>query len=58
VIDRLAGIVAKMALDPSIQKRMHGFGSIPASSSPEAFAGMLRKETTQWASLVKEIGLK
>jgi tripartite-type tricarboxylate transporter receptor subunit TctC len=58
LIDRLAGIVAKMALDPSIQKRMHGFGSIPASSNPEAFAGMLRKETSQWASLVKEIGLK
>jgi tripartite-type tricarboxylate transporter receptor subunit TctC len=58
LIDRLAAIVAKMALDPSIQKRMHGFGSIPASSNPEAFAGMLRKETSQWASLVKEIGLK
>ena len=58
LIDRLAGIVAKMALDPSIQKRMHGFGSIPTSSNPEAFAGMLRKETSQWASLVKEIGLK
>jgi tripartite-type tricarboxylate transporter receptor subunit TctC len=58
VIDRLAGIVAKMALDPLIQKRMHSFGSVPASSSPEAFAGMLREETTQWASLVRQIGLK
>ena len=58
VIDRLAAIVSKMALDPLIQKRMHGFGSIPASSSPEAFAGMLRKETTQWAGLVKALGLK
>jgi tripartite-type tricarboxylate transporter receptor subunit TctC len=58
LIDRLAAIMSEMVQDPLIKKRMHGFGSTPAASSPDAFARMLREETTQWASLVKEIGLK
>lgn len=58
IIDRLATIASDMSKDAVVQKQMHGFGSVAVASSPEAFARMLRQESAQWASLVKDIGLK
>jgi tripartite-type tricarboxylate transporter receptor subunit TctC len=58
IIDRLAGLLAEMAKDERIQKRMLEFGSVATANTPQAFAQMLREETTQWAGIVKEIGLK
>jgi tripartite-type tricarboxylate transporter receptor subunit TctC len=58
IIDRLAGLIADMTKDEGIQKRMLDFGSVAIANSPQAFAQMLREETAQWSSIVKEIGLK
>jgi tripartite-type tricarboxylate transporter receptor subunit TctC len=58
IIDRLTAIVSDMAKDESIQKRMTDFGSVAVANSPDALTRMLREETAQWATLVKEIGLK
>jgi tripartite-type tricarboxylate transporter receptor subunit TctC len=58
IIERLAAITAEMSSDTTIRTRMRAFGSVATSSSPEAFALMLREETTQWANVAKEIRLK
>lgn len=58
IINRLAAVASEMAKDAVVQERMHSFGSVALASSPETFDRMLRKESAQWASLVKEIGLK
>jgi tripartite-type tricarboxylate transporter receptor subunit TctC len=58
IIDRLTAIIAEMAKDKSIQKRMTDFGSVAVANSPDELSRMLREETAQWAKLVKEIGLK
>jgi len=58
IVDRLPSIASEMAKDAAVQKRMHAFGSVAVASGPEAFERMLRQESAQWASLVKEIGLK
>jgi tripartite-type tricarboxylate transporter receptor subunit TctC len=58
IIDRLAAIASEMAKDVVMQKRMLGFGSVAVANSRDAFDRMLREESAQWASLVKEIGLK
>ena len=57
IIERLAAMVADMAKDDKIHKRMTEFGSVAVSNSPDALARILREETEQWAALVKEIGL-
>lgn len=58
IINRLAAVASEMAKDAVLQERMHSFVSVALASSPDAFDRMLRKESAQWASLVKEIGLK
>ena len=57
IVDRLAEVMALMAKDEEIQKRMADFGSIAIANSPVEFAKMLREETDQWAKALKAIGL-
>jgi tripartite-type tricarboxylate transporter receptor subunit TctC len=54
----LAEVMAQMAKDPEIQKRMSDFGSIAVANTPAEFAQMLREETDQWAKALSAIGLK
>ena len=58
IIARLAELMAQMAKDPEIQKRMSDFGSIAVANSPAEFTQMLREETDQWAKALSAIGLK
>jgi tripartite-type tricarboxylate transporter receptor subunit TctC len=58
IIDRLAAVMAQMARDDEIEKRMADFGSIALANSPKDFAAMLREETEQWAKALSAIGLK
>ena len=58
VIDRLAEVMAQMAKDEEIRKRMADFGSIAVANTPAEFTEMLREETDQWAKALSAIGLK
>jgi len=58
IIDRLAVLIAKMAKDDSIQKRMANVGSNSVANSPSEFTKMLQVEFDQWAKALKEIGLR
>jgi tripartite-type tricarboxylate transporter receptor subunit TctC len=58
IIDRLAALMAKMAKDDSIQKRMASVGSNSVANSPSEFTKMLQEESDQWAKALKEIGLR
>jgi tripartite-type tricarboxylate transporter receptor subunit TctC len=58
IIARLAEVMAQMAKDPEIQKRMSDFGSIAVANTPAEFTQMLREETDQWAKALSAIGLK
>jgi tripartite-type tricarboxylate transporter receptor subunit TctC len=58
VIDRLAELMAQMAKDEEIRKRMADFGSIAVANTPAEFTEMLREETDQWAKALSAIGLK
>jgi tripartite-type tricarboxylate transporter receptor subunit TctC len=58
VVDRLATLMAKMANDDSIQKRMAMVGSNSVANSPSEFTTMLHEESAQWGKALKEIGLR
>ena len=58
IVARLAEVMALMAKDEEIQKRMADFGSIAIANSPAEFAQMLREETDQWAKALSAISLK
>jgi tripartite-type tricarboxylate transporter receptor subunit TctC len=58
IIDRLAEVMAQMANDDEVRKRMADFGSIAVANSPKEFTRMLREETDLWAKALSAIGLK
>jgi tripartite-type tricarboxylate transporter receptor subunit TctC len=58
IIDRLAGLMAEMAKDPEIRKKMTDFGSTAVANSPKELADMFRKETAEWEKSLAAIGMK
>lgn len=58
IVDRLAKVMADMAKDPEVRKRMATFGSSAVANTPAEYAQMIRTESGQWEKAVSEIGLK
>jgi tripartite-type tricarboxylate transporter receptor subunit TctC len=58
IIDQLAKVMAEMAKDPEVRKRMKNFGSSAVADTPKEFAEMIRAESAQWEKTVSELGLK
>jgi tripartite-type tricarboxylate transporter receptor subunit TctC len=58
IIDRLAALMAEMAKDPEIRKKMTDFGSTAVANSPKELAEMFRKETAEWEKSLAAIGMK
>ena len=58
IVDRLAALMAKMAKEDSIQKRMAIVGANSVANSPSEFTKMLHEKAAQWGKALKEIGLR
>jgi tripartite-type tricarboxylate transporter receptor subunit TctC len=53
VIDRIAAETAKILQVPEVAERLRQAGLEPDGASPEAFAGRIRADITQWRELVR-----
>ena len=58
IISKLAKTMEEMAKDPESRKIMAQFGSTAVSNSPQEFAQMLKRETSQWERSLAAIGMK
>lgn len=58
IVERLAQVMAQMAKDLEIQKKMEDFGSTPFANTPKEYAEMLREETARWEKALSAIGIK
>jgi tripartite-type tricarboxylate transporter receptor subunit TctC len=58
IVDQLAKVMADMARDPEVRKRMATFGSSAVANTPSEYAEILRVESGQWEKTVAELGLK
>ena len=56
VIARLQAAVAKIIAIPEMRERMLSVGAEPVGSTPQQFAELIRRETTEWAALIKSTG--
>jgi tripartite-type tricarboxylate transporter receptor subunit TctC len=54
-VEKLAGILIKMADDPEVKEIMRKAGSDTAKTTPEEFRAQIQREITQWTPLIKEI---
>lgn len=58
IVEKLAGILIKMADDPEVKEIMRKAGSDTAKTTPEEFRAQIQREITQWTPLIKEIAAK
>jgi tripartite-type tricarboxylate transporter receptor subunit TctC len=58
VVKRMNEAVVKAIETPEVQKRLADIGAVPAPTSPEEFAGILRAEGERWGKLIREKNIR
>jgi tripartite-type tricarboxylate transporter receptor subunit TctC len=54
IIQRMNAEVVKALRAPEVEKRLTELGAVPAPSSPEQFAQILKREGDRWGRLIRE----
>jgi tripartite-type tricarboxylate transporter receptor subunit TctC len=54
IIQRMNSEVVKALRTPEVEKRLSDLGAVPAPTSPEEFAGILKSEGARWGALIRE----
>ena len=58
VVDKLHGETVKVLAMPEVRKKFDDLGLEPVGNTPVEFAAVIRKETPEWAKLIKDAGIK
>jgi tripartite-type tricarboxylate transporter receptor subunit TctC len=58
VLDKLHTETVKALAMPDIRKKFEELGLEPVGNTPAEFAGVIKKETPEWAKVIKDAGIK
>ena len=58
VLDKLHGETVKALATPEVRKRFDELGLEPVGNTPAEFAAIIKKETPDWAKVIKDAGIK
>jgi tripartite-type tricarboxylate transporter receptor subunit TctC len=58
VLDKLHGETVKTLAMPEVRKKFDELGLEPVGNMPSEFAAVIRKETPEWAKVIKDAGIK
>ncbi len=58
IADRLNAEFAKAAFAPEVARRLNELGATPVAPKPEQIAEQVRKESEQWAGIIRRAGIK
>jgi tripartite-type tricarboxylate transporter receptor subunit TctC len=58
VLDKLHTETVNALATPQLRKRFDELGLEPVGNTPEEFAAIIRKETPEWAKLIRDAGIK
>jgi tripartite-type tricarboxylate transporter receptor subunit TctC len=58
IVNKLSAEVGRALKTGPLAERLRGFGTSPQASTPEQFAEDIRKETAQWARIIKDNDIK
>ena len=58
IVERLHREIVKVLDQPDIVKRFAADGADAVDSTPQEFAAHIKAETTKWARVIKEAGIK
>jgi tripartite-type tricarboxylate transporter receptor subunit TctC len=57
IVDRLAREIAEIVREPAFRERFASTGLEPTSNTPEAFRGLIAKDTQKWGKLLRDAGV-
>jgi len=58
VVEKLHGEIVKALAIPEIRRKFDELGLEPVGNTPDEFLAIIRKETPEWAKLIKDAGIK
>jgi tripartite-type tricarboxylate transporter receptor subunit TctC len=58
IVVRLNAELAKIMHSPELKERLDALATDPVTSTPEEFAGLIKREIAKWREVVREAGLK
>ena len=58
IVDKLHGETVKALAIPEVRKKFDELGLEPVGNTPAEFAAIIRKETPEWAKVIKDAGIK
>jgi tripartite-type tricarboxylate transporter receptor subunit TctC len=58
IVVRLNAELAKIMHSPELKERLDALATDPVTSTPEEFAGLIKREIVKWREVVREAGLK
>jgi len=58
VLDKLHDETVKTLATPEVRKKFDELGLEPVGNTPAEFAAVIRKETPEWAKVIKDAGIK
>jgi tripartite-type tricarboxylate transporter receptor subunit TctC len=58
VLDKLHGETVKALAMPEVRKKFHELGLEPIGNTPAEFAAVIKKETPEWAKVIKDAGIR
>ena len=58
VLDNLHGETAKALAIAEVRKKFDELGLEPVGNTPAEFAAIIKKETPEWAKVIKDAGIK
>lgn len=57
-VEKLHGEIVKALAIPEIRRKFDELGLEPVGNTPDEFLAIIRKETPEWAKLIKDAGIK
>ena len=58
MLDKLHDETVKTLAIPAVRKKFEELGLGPFGNTPAEFAAIIRKETPEWAKVIKQAGIK
>ena len=58
IIKQVSDEVSRIVRLDDVKSRLEGMGTVPAGSTPEAFAAFIDAETTKWGQVIREAKVK
>jgi tripartite-type tricarboxylate transporter receptor subunit TctC len=58
VLDKLYTETVKALATPQVRKKFDELGLEPIGSTPDELTAIIRKETPEWAKVIKDAGIK